>query len=162
MNYIVHDMIAEIDASIEKWDTDADYQRQMKDLGMRRPTKMDRHADTYPQKESYTFQEFASACFEMGGYGDMTICDPYTLKRLWVSQDELRDLSIYDAMRRVIAIAEQVDFLNESEAETEDSCDTHSEFHCPSFDTTPDGPCETVRYREPTDAEEAADEATWD
>lgn len=41
-------------------------------------------------------------------------------------------------------------------AATEWYCDIHNVRYYA------DGPCETVRYREPTDAEEAAEEATWD
>jgi hypothetical protein len=67
----------------------------------------------YPQDDKYEFQEFAGPVFEMGGYGDMTMIDPYTGRRLWVSQALLgEDWSPYQAMRKVIELAEKHDFLN--------------------------------------------------
>jgi len=44
----------------------------------------------YPQRDSYTWSEFALMAIEQGGYGDATLVNPYTGARLWVG-------SIHDA-----------------------------------------------------------------
>lgn len=73
----------------------------------------------YPQAESYTWSEFAGVAIqsgdqpivatEMGGYGDMTMVDPYTGQRLWMVGAFEGD--IYDALRRLIDLAEREQFL---------------------------------------------------
>jgi len=114
-NYEVHDFIVEANERATKWDNDLEFRSQMERLGMRRHPKMDPHQDVYPQKGSYTFQEFAGPVFEFGGYGDMTLIDPYTLRRLWVGQQVVGELNVYDAMRRAIDLAEAIDFLRDEE-----------------------------------------------
>jgi hypothetical protein len=71
----------------------------------------------YPQAAKYAFQEFAGPVFELGGYGDMTMIDPYSGRRLWVSAELLgpEKASIYDSMKRVIEIAERNRFLERTE-----------------------------------------------
>ena len=76
----------------------------------------------YPTAESYTWGAFAGlaiesdgkpiAAIELGGYNDMEMVDPYTLQRLWVA-DVMRDdnTSIYDALRKLIDVAEREQFL---------------------------------------------------
>lgn len=75
----------------------------------------------YPKAESYTWGAFAGlaiesggkpiAAIEMGGYCDLEMVDPYTLQRLWVA-DVMRDgTSIYDALRKLIDVAEHEQFL---------------------------------------------------
>jgi hypothetical protein len=71
--------------------------------------------DVYPQKGEYVFQEFAGPVFEFGGYGDITMVDPYTLDRLWISQAGIHaavgaNASGYDWMRVAIDVAEAIGF----------------------------------------------------
>lgn len=66
----------------------------------------------YPQRDTYQFQEFAGLVFELGGYGDVTLCDPYTGRRLHLMHafdgPDGQTLGLFDAMRKVIDAAEQV------------------------------------------------------
>lgn len=72
----------------------------------------------YPTAESYTWGAFAGlaiesggqpvAAVELGGYGDLEMVDPYTMQRLWVG--DVPD-SIYDALRKLIDVAEREQFL---------------------------------------------------
>lgn len=77
----------------------------------------------YPNTDTYTWSAFAGVAFqdgdgkpiaavEMGGYCDLEMVDPYTLQRLWVA-DLMRDdnVSIYDALRKLIDVAEREQFL---------------------------------------------------
>jgi hypothetical protein len=114
-NYEVHDFIKEVNERADQYRADVDLRAQMDRLNMRQPTRLDPLQDVYPKKGSYTFQEFAGPVFEFGGYGDMTLIDPYTLRRLWVSQQVVGELGVYDAMRRVIDLAEATGFLRDEE-----------------------------------------------
>lgn len=76
----------------------------------------------YPTTDTYRWGAFAGvaiesggkpiAAVEMGGYCDLEMVDPYTLQRLWVA-DVMRDdnVSIYDALRKLIDVAEREQFL---------------------------------------------------
>lgn len=84
----------------------------------------------YPQVEAHTWGEFAGAVFELGGYGDMTLIDPYTGSRMAVMRvfesdeaatawfDSISERlaqaparsDFYRAMRRVIDVAEANSF----------------------------------------------------
>jgi hypothetical protein len=72
----------------------------------------------YPQQDTFTLQEFAGPVFEIGGYGDMGLINPYKCKRLWVG-GALDDNDIYEGMRRVINVAEKLGFLGRDEEDTE-------------------------------------------
>jgi hypothetical protein len=124
--YEVHDFIAEHNDRVDKWDSDAEYREQARAIGLKRGEKWDPKAEVYPQKPSYTFQEFAGPVFELGGYGDMTLIDPYSQRRLWVSQSTIGDLSAYDAMILVLKIAQAIDFLDDREEEDHGAADTSS------------------------------------
>ena len=81
--------------------------------------------ECYPATGTYTFGEFAGPVFEHGGdgenaapafefgaYGDMSLVDPWTGRRLWVAVFNAgQPMSVYDAMRKVIEIAEATGFL---------------------------------------------------
>ena len=76
--------------------------------------------DPYPKNDLYQFQEFAGPVFELGGYGDMSLIDPYTMRRLWVSdvlREEEREGPAYllNAIRRVLDVAETVGFFAEDD-----------------------------------------------
>jgi len=73
-------------------------------------------AETYPTVGTYTWGEFAGLVIEAGGYNDLTIINPYTGRRLWLAdalQEGDFEYSIYDAARRIIALAEKLDFMGE-------------------------------------------------
>lgn len=70
-------------------------------------------SQTYPTTDIYEFGEFAGPIFEMGGYGDITMIDPYTGRRLWVGGAFQDGDSIYDAMTKAISVAEEIGFLKE-------------------------------------------------
>lgn len=58
------------------------------------------------------------AAISTGGCGDLILTDPATGQRLWVQAFGIADPgSVYDAMRRLIDIAEAQDFLNEEGGE---------------------------------------------
>jgi len=107
VEYSVHDFIAESQESVKHRRNNPELYGFLKDVT---PLTQD---DVYPKKDSYTFQEFAGPVFELGGYGDLTMVDPYTLKRLWISQSSIQGLSFFDAMRRAIDVAEAIQFLGE-------------------------------------------------
>lgn len=72
--------------------------------------------DVYPKTDSYQFQEFAGVVFELGGYSDITMVDPYTLRRLWVGEvlelDEIGSpLYLFNGIRKVLDVAEAVGFF---------------------------------------------------
>jgi hypothetical protein len=76
---------------------------------------------TYPKSSMYEFQEFAGLVFELGGYGDITMINPYTGLRLWISQDILAECAsddIYAWMRKAIDIAQECRFLDYDAAGT--------------------------------------------
>lgn len=64
----------------------------------------------YPKTDVYHFQEFAGPVFEFGGYSDITMIDPWSGRRLWIS-DGAAEGSIYDQLRAAIDEAEKVGFL---------------------------------------------------
>lgn len=84
--------------------------------------RLDHITDTYPKNPDYTFQEFAGPVFEFGGYGDVTLVDPYTLRRLWVGNavdpaeksvgGMMTNAQMYDSLRNAINVAEAVGFLD--------------------------------------------------
>ncbi len=78
------------------------------DLIQKPSKRLDRDEDTYPRTDTYQFQEFAGYVFELGGYGDMSIIDPYTRVRLWVGDALNQNTTIWDSMRKVIDVAEAV------------------------------------------------------
>lgn len=98
-------------------------------LGMGPSQRLSRERDVYPKTDQYQFQEFAGPVFEFGGYGDATIVDPYTLRRLWVGRAWDPDGTwppgepesfgrdgakhMLKAMRRVLDVAEAVGFFDE-------------------------------------------------
>lgn len=79
----------------------------------------------YPTAQAYTWQEFAGlalqdeegkpiAAVEMGGYGDITMVDPWTCQRLWMGHalgTPESPATVYDALRRLIDLAEREQFL---------------------------------------------------
>lgn len=75
----------------------------------------------YPTTDTYTWGAFAGlaiesdgkpiAAIEMGGYCDLEMVDPYTLQRLWVADVMRGETSIYDALRKLIDVAEREQFL---------------------------------------------------
>jgi hypothetical protein len=79
----------------------------------------------YPNNKAYTWNAFAGvaiqgsdgqpvAAIELGGYNDLEMVDPYTCSRLWVADafgDGATPQSIYDALRRLIDVAEREQFL---------------------------------------------------
>jgi hypothetical protein len=89
--------------------------------------EQDREA-CYPAVDLYQFQEFAGPVFELGGYGDMTLIDHYTGRRLWMAPERANDghvmpgdpvlteMSVYDQMARLIALAKEIDFMGENAA----------------------------------------------
>lgn len=117
--YSITDTIEETNMVHDKWATDSEFRRQMQDLGLKRPIKLDPGAEVYPQKPSYTFQEFAGAVFEIGSFGDLIMVDPCTRKTLWVGGAFDSARSIYDAMRRALDVAEKVGFLGTPDREDE-------------------------------------------
>jgi|SRR5215831_1725962 len=72
--------------------------------------------ECYPKREAYVFNEFAGPIFELGGYSDMTLIDPWSGRRLWVA-DALgtpdMPIPLFDAIRYVLQVAEAVGFLVE-------------------------------------------------
>lgn len=68
----------------------------------------------YPKNDSYTWGEFACAAFEIGGYSDMTLVDPYSGSRFWVGDVLADGPTWYEAMHRVISAAEQGNFLEQA------------------------------------------------
>lgn len=69
----------------------------------------------YPKNDQYQWGEFALMAFELGGYSDISMVDPYTGTRFWVG-DVLSDgPTWYEAMHRVIAAAEQANFIERCE-----------------------------------------------
>jgi hypothetical protein len=113
-DYKVIDQIAENQERRTKWRENKDWREKMQGVGMTEPQVLDK-SKTYPNQAEYTFQEFAGPVFEFGGYGDMTMIDPYTLRRLWVGKEFLFEGTTYDWMRRVIDLAEAIDFLHDHE-----------------------------------------------
>jgi hypothetical protein len=81
------------------------------------PTRRLEHGkDTYPSTDTYQFQEFAGVVFELGGYGDITMIDPYTLRRLWVADalayDEVGGGTyLLNAIRLACDVAEATGFF---------------------------------------------------
>jgi hypothetical protein len=128
--YSITDTIEETNRVHDEWVTNSELRRQMQGLGLKRPIKLDPRTEVYPQKPSYTFQEFAGAVFEIGSFGDMIMVDPCTLKTLWVGGAFDPARSIYDAMRRVLDVAEKVGFLGTPPEE--DEIDESSSIHRPS------------------------------
>lgn len=52
--------------------------------------------------------------FEIGNHGDISITNPFTGKRLWVSASAFDSTTnLYVAMRRVITVAEKLHFLGD-------------------------------------------------
>jgi hypothetical protein len=119
--YSITDTIEETNRVHDEWIKDDKLRRQMLSLGIKRPIKLDPVAEVYPQKPSYTFQEFAGAVFEIGSFGDLTMVDPCTRKTLWVGGAFDAARSIYDAMRRVLDVAEKVGFLGNPEEDDGDN-----------------------------------------
>jgi len=114
--YEVHDFIAEHNARCEDIEANPEKWRGLL-AGLPTQRVWDPAKEVYPQKDHYTFQEFAGPVFELGGYGDMTLIDPYSQRRLWVA-DVLKDAaeqSIYDAMITTIKIAQEIGFLGSEE-----------------------------------------------
>ena len=86
-------------------------------------------AQCYPKTDSYTFGEFAGPVIEYGGYADMTMVDPYTSRRLWVADvfASSEGVTIYQAMRQVIDVAEQTGFMaGDIEAQAQADGDEHT------------------------------------
>ncbi len=69
----------------------------------------------YPKSDSHQFGEFAGPVFEMGGYSDITIVNPYNGNRLWVSQAFDGSADLYTAMERAIVVARKIDFFEQKE-----------------------------------------------
>jgi hypothetical protein len=70
----------------------------------------------YPDSDTYTWGEFAGMAIELGGYGDMTMVDPYTRQRLWMgairdAEGTIVDETPYAQLRRLIDLAEREQFL---------------------------------------------------
>jgi hypothetical protein len=66
----------------------------------------------YPSKGEYTFQEFAGPLFELGGYGDITMVNPFNGMRLWLSREVLpQDGNTYDWIVRAVELARECHFL---------------------------------------------------
>lgn len=88
----------------------------------------------YPATDTYQFGEFAGPVAErpavegvqgrqpgpvaeFDGYGGITLTDPWTGDRLWVGDVAGEfDGSLWDAMRRIIGVAEDIGFMAESPA----------------------------------------------
>ena len=63
----------------------------------------------YPSKDTYQFNEFAALVVELGGYGDISLIDPYTGSRLWVADVFTSDTDgVFDALRKALDVAEEV------------------------------------------------------
>jgi hypothetical protein len=72
----------------------------------------------FPNSDTYEFQEFACAVFELDGYGDITLVNPYNGLRLWISAEELprgKDTTVYEQMARAIELAREYQFLERDE-----------------------------------------------
>jgi hypothetical protein len=107
--YERHDFIKESNERLDAIEADPE-----KYEGVPRPERrLSADTDVYPKSPSYTFQEFAGPVFELGGYGDLTLINPTTLERLWVADVLKGEASIYDAMTNVIAVAEEIGFLDD-------------------------------------------------
>lgn len=113
VRYAVIDQIARSNDRINR------FEREGMPPGFIAPNRrLDAKRDTYPKNDQYQFQEFAGPVFELGGYADISLIDPYTLRRLWVADALSYDdasITIYDAMRKAIDVAEAIDFLREKE-----------------------------------------------
>ena len=72
-------------------------------------------ADLYPKSDRYQFQEFAGLVFEYGGYHDITVVNPGTGDRLWVSGVGVRECETAAGhMHYAIHMVEQhTDWLDE-------------------------------------------------
>lgn len=78
---------------------------------------------TWPTDDHHTWTEFAGLAVECGGYGDLTLVDPGTGDRLWVSdafQDADADTTKFGesgtryftaALRRALDVADAVNFF---------------------------------------------------
>lgn len=80
-------------------------------------------ADCYPKGPTvaqlkpgavvHVWQEFPGFVVELGGYGDMTIVDPYTGRRMWMwIPDEFWSQGVIAAYRYAIDVADRVGFLS--------------------------------------------------
>lgn len=76
----------------------------------------------YPHADAHTWGAFAGvavqtdsgpvAAAELGGYNDIELVNPYNGQRLWMSKAfRGKDGNIYDALRRLIDLAEREQFL---------------------------------------------------
>lgn len=65
----------------------------------------------YPKVEVYTWQEFAGFAVEMGGYGDLTMIDPYSGRRFWCPvPDQVWEQGTMAAYRYLLEQAEKHGF----------------------------------------------------
>jgi hypothetical protein len=70
----------------------------------------------YPDNGTHTWGEFAGMAIELGGYGDMTMVDPYSGQRLWMgairdAEGAIVDETPYAQLRRLADLAEREQFL---------------------------------------------------
>lgn len=70
----------------------------------------------WPNAEAHTWGEFAGVAVECGGYGDMTMIDPSSGRRLWLGDafDQTPgDGAFLRALRRLVDLAEATGFLGD-------------------------------------------------
>lgn len=70
----------------------------------------------YPDAPAHTWNAFAGMAIELGGYGDMTMIDPYSGQQLWMgairgAEGAIVDETPYAQLRRLIDLAEREQFL---------------------------------------------------
>ncbi len=69
--------------------------------------KPERH---YPKNDKYEFGMFAGFVFEFGGYGDISLINPYNGRSMWVSQNIVGKMTSYQAMHKILELAEKHNF----------------------------------------------------
>lgn len=70
----------------------------------------------YPKVEVHTWQEFAGFAVEMGGYGDLTMIDPYSGRRFWCPvPDQVWEQGTMAACRYLLEQAEKHGFPEDTQ-----------------------------------------------
>lgn len=70
----------------------------------------------YPKVEVHTWQEFAGFAVEMGGYGDLTMIDPYSGRRFWCPvPDQVWEQGTMAAYRYLLEQAEKHGFPEDTQ-----------------------------------------------
>lgn len=73
--------------------------------------EVDDETVTYSITKELVRSYSAAIVFEIDNHGDMSIINGLARSRLWIAANFDQTASLYDAMRRLIVVAEKIHFL---------------------------------------------------